>query len=227
MSVVRNELVNSVFREAFAITMYDPDHDTDKLFELRKRYILANKSLTKDEKSVVVRRLSMVYDRNKIRLNKGKKRNCENCRLKCLATLYCEYCVQHYLKEKFSNWTSGNNDIDNLIQECQMKTFSPDMIVEWIPYDNLKNIKYLTKGGFSEIYIGDWKDGNYIEWDSKEQQLKRKGTMSVILKRLKNVKSAGRSWFEEVCNLKVFKRLLLSIGIFIFYYKNCLLLYLG
>ncbi|PKK66195.1 hypothetical protein RhiirC2_785099 [Rhizophagus irregularis] len=28
----------------------------------------------------------------------------------------------------------------------------PSKIVEWIPYSNLENIKYLTKGGFSEIY---------------------------------------------------------------------------
>jgi hypothetical protein len=207
MSMIRHELVNSVYRKAFALTLYNPDRDTDKHYEVRKQFILADESLTKDEKSNVLRRLSMVYDRNKIRFNRGKKRICENCKLKCLATLYCEYCVRNYLKEKFSNWTSGNNDIDNLIRECQMKSFTPYMIVEWIPYDDLHNIKYLTKGGFSEIYVADWLNGNYRAWESEKQQLKRNGVREVILKRLKNVNSANRSWFEEVCNLKVFKRL--------------------
>jgi hypothetical protein len=50
--------------------------------------------------------------------------------------------VRNYLKANFSNWTSGNDDIDNLIQKCQMKTLMPSNIIEWIPY----NIKYLTKG---------------------------------------------------------------------------------
>ena len=36
-------------------------------------------------------------------------------------TLFCEHCVRAYLKNNFSNWKSGNNDIDDLIQKCQMK----------------------------------------------------------------------------------------------------------
>ncbi|POG70194.1 kinase-like domain-containing protein [Rhizophagus irregularis DAOM 181602=DAOM 197198] len=78
-----------------------------------------------------------------------------------------------------------------------METLTPDDIIEWIPYNNLDNIKYLTKGGFSEIYTADWIDGKYEEWDSKEQQLIRYGTYAVILKELKNVENASQSWFEE------------------------------
>ncbi|PKC58648.1 kinase-like protein [Rhizophagus irregularis] len=113
------------------------------------------------------------------------------------ATLYCEFCVQNYLKTNFSNWTSGNVNIDNLIQKCQSETLMPSMIVEWIPYNNLQNVRYLTKGGFSEIYTADWVDGKYEEWDSKKQQLKRFGRHNVILKKLENVESANQSWFEE------------------------------
>jgi hypothetical protein len=108
------------------------------------------------------------------------------------------------LKANFSNWTSGNDDIDSLIQKCQLETLNPATVVEWIPYNNLQNIKYLTEGGCSEIYTADWIDGGYDEWDSKEQQLKRFGKQAVVLKRLQNVGNASKSWLEEVCNL-VFK----------------------
>ena len=87
-----------------------------------------------------------------------------------------------------------------------METLHPSVIVEWIPYENLQNIKYRIKGGCSEIYTADWIGGCYYEWDPKEQQLKRFGTHQVILKRLENVESANQSWFEEVCNLNIFKR---------------------
>src|SRR5581483_9863709 len=96
------------------------------------------------------------YDKDKVRYNKGEKRICKNCNQECLATLYCENCVRNYLKAKFSSWTSGNGSIDNLIQKCQMESLGPDGIVEWIPYNNLQNIKYLTKGGCSEIYTAYW-----------------------------------------------------------------------
>src|ERR1043165_9029656 len=59
-----------------------------------------------------------------------------------------EHKVQNYLKVNFSNWTSGNDNIDNLIKKCQMETLVPELVIEWIPYNNLQNIKYLTEGGW-------------------------------------------------------------------------------
>ncbi|POG81493.1 hypothetical protein GLOIN_2v70204 [Rhizophagus irregularis DAOM 181602=DAOM 197198] len=78
-----------------------------------------------------------------------------------------------------------------------METFQPQRIIEWIPYDDLQNVKYLTKGGCSEIYSAEWIDGGYYEWDSEENQLTRYGDQYVILKELENVKSTNESWFEE------------------------------
>jgi hypothetical protein len=111
---------------------------------------------------------------------------------------------RNYLKENFSNWTSGNYDVDNLIQKCQMKTFAPNKVVEWIPYNNLQNVEYLTKGGYSEIYTAILIDGRYDEWDSKEKQLTRYGDHHVIIKELESVESVNRRWFEEVYNLKYY-----------------------
>jgi hypothetical protein len=198
MDTIRIELVSSVINRAFALTDFNIQNNLEKQYEFRKQIIFADESLTKAEKSKAIDILNKDYDYCKLRSNKGTKRTCENCNQECLATLYCERCVRNYLKAKFSNWTSGNNDVDSLIQKCQMKTLEPCTIIEWIPYSNLRNIKYLTKGGCSEIYTADWIDGYYIEWDSKETQLKRYGTHKVILKSLQNVESANRSWFDEV-----------------------------
>jgi hypothetical protein len=165
--------------------------------------VLADESLTNNEKSSVISSLTTYYDDSKVQSNAGTKRVCEGCKQECLATSFCELCIRNYLKANFSNWTSGNNKIDNLIQECQMRTLAPYKITEWIPYQNLQNIKYLTEGGCSEIYIADWVDGCYNEWDSNKQQLIRYGTLKVALKRLENVGRANRSWFEEVYNLKL------------------------
>ncbi|RGB21653.1 kinase-like domain-containing protein [Rhizophagus diaphanus] len=168
-----------------------------KQFEFRKQFILDDKLLTDDEKTLAIKIINEIYDQNKVLSNSGIKRICENCNQECLATLYCEYCVQNFLKSNFKNWTSGNYDIDNLIQKCQLETLMPSKVIEWISYKNLTDIKYLTKGGFSEIYTARWIDGYYKQWDSKNQQLLRFGTIRVILKRLENVESASQSWYEE------------------------------
>jgi hypothetical protein len=205
MSYSNNQSVNDAINRAKASMDYNICNDIHKQIEFVRQTLLADDSLTENEKSEAIIEITKAYENYKIILNEGTKRTCENCNQECLATLYCEHCVRNYLKAKFSNWTSGNNNIDILIQDCQIRTFKPNQIPEWIPYNNLINIEYLTKGGYSEIYTAKWIDGKYNEWDSKEQQLKRFGSHDVVLKTLENVENANQRWFEEVCNLKYSK----------------------
>ena len=202
MATIRIDFITAAYHRAYALTDTSIYDNLEKRFKFRRQTISDDETLTKDEKSEAIKILNKDFDFYKLVDNEGTKRICENCQYECLATLlYCEHCVRNYLKANFSKWTSGNSDVDNLIQKCQTETISPDKIVEWIPYNNLQNIKYLTKGGCSEIYTANWIDGSYHEWDSKEQQLKRLGAQMVVLKRLENVESASRNWFEEVCDI--------------------------
>ena len=206
MSDIRKGLVTAALNKSIALIDYNIHDDFHKQHEFKQQTILADNSLTNDEKAYAIRELNIVYDRNKVHNNEGTKRICENCSQECLATLYCELCVRNYLKANFPNWTSGNDDIDNLIRECQLETLYPQMVIEWIPYDKLQNIKYLTEGGCSKIYTADWIDGGrYFEWNSKKQQLTREYefeelvVQNVVLKRLENVENANKRWLEEVC----------------------------
>ncbi|RGB21447.1 hypothetical protein C1646_732376 [Rhizophagus diaphanus] len=197
MSTLRYGLIYATNNRANTLTDTNIYNDIHKQFEFQKQTLLADKILTYEEKTEAIKVLTDNYDRDKINFNSGTRRICEHCNQECLATLYCEYCVRNYLQENFPNWTSGNDDIDNLIQKCQMESLGPKDIVEWIPYSNLENVKYLTKGGFSEIYTADWINGDYNEWDFEKKQLKRFGYGEIILKKLENVRSANQSWFEE------------------------------
>ncbi|POG75283.1 kinase-like domain-containing protein [Rhizophagus irregularis DAOM 181602=DAOM 197198] len=176
MSYDENQSVNAAIIRAIALMDYNICNNIHKQFEFVRQTLLDDNSLTENEKYEAKLIYTKVYDSYKIMNNDGSKRICDNCNQECLATLYCELCIRNYLKTKFSNWTSGNVNIDNLIKECQMETLKPNKIMEWIPYNNLKNIKYLTKGGFSEIYTAIWMDG---------------------AQKLENVNNASQSWLEE------------------------------
>ncbi|GES75091.1 kinase-like domain-containing protein [Rhizophagus clarus] len=197
MSYCNNQLINAAINKANKLVNFNIYNDIHKRYEFKKQTILSDESLTEKEKSEAIGLLTKTYDADKIRLNEGTKRICEDCNQKCLATAYCEHCIRNYLKANFSNWTSENDNVNNLIQECQMKVIAPHLIPEWIPYDNFQSIRYLTKGGCSEIYTAIWNDGHFIEWDSKKRQLKRIGNQWIVLKRLKNVENANQSWFQE------------------------------
>jgi hypothetical protein len=198
---IPSQKVLTAFSKAYILTDYTIHNNLNKRHEFRKSVINEDESLTQDEKTEVTAMLSKRYDYDKIIYTEGDKRVCENCKNECLATLYCEHCIRNYLMTKFSEWTSGKNDIDDLIQKCQLESIGPNKIIEWIPYTHLEGMKYLTKGGISEIYLADWIYGHYNKWNSEKQQLERYGREKIVVKRLKNVKSANRSWFEEVCNL--------------------------
>jgi hypothetical protein len=201
MTDLRGEVIWAAYNRADALTDYTIQNTLGKVREFKKQIILADESLTEDEKSEAIKMLNVDYDYFRVLYNiKETTKICENCQNECLETLYCDYCVQNYLKENFSKWTSGNNDIDNLIQKCQMDMYESEKIVEWIPYNNLQNVKRLTQGGRSKIHTATWIGGRYDKWDSKEKQLKRLGNQSVILKGLGNIEGASRSWFEVVYN---------------------------
>ncbi|GES77253.1 kinase-like domain-containing protein [Rhizophagus clarus] len=105
---------------------------------------------------------------------------CEKCDCICYASRF---------KLNFTNWTSGNNHIDKFIQDAQLSTHKDlSKALEWIPYDKLYNVEYISKDGFdNKVYRARWIDGHIDEWNDKQQNWKRKDqNMSVILKRLCN-----------------------------------------
>jgi len=83
---------------------------------------------------------------------------------------WCKSCQIDNLKR--TNWTSGNEEIDNFIQEMQLKMNQHDNIVfEWIPYNQFSDIKEVGRSGFATVYSAIWKDGplkfNYYNGEYK------------------------------------------------------------
>src|SRR5579859_102051 len=129
MADIRKDVVWFAYHRVNSLIDYTICDTIDKRLEFRKKTTLADKYLTNDGKSEVIKLLNKDYDHNNIYYNNGTKRICENCQDEFLAILYCEHCVRNYLKSKFSNWTSGNGDIDNLLQQYQMETLISEKIV--------------------------------------------------------------------------------------------------
>lgn len=51
----------------------------------------------------------------------------------------CKSSQMDYFRKNFTNWTSENKKIDNLIQEIQLKSiWKSDIIFEWISFDQVK-----------------------------------------------------------------------------------------
>ncbi|GBC06552.1 hypothetical protein RclHR1_06900005 [Rhizophagus clarus] len=122
-------------------------------------------------------------------LNIGK---CEKCNNKCNA-LYFQY--------NFDNWTSGNDDIDKLIQNTQLLAhdYSKKTVLEWIPYDRFYNIRYLTENEIDKVYSANWIDGNIDDWNTHNQNWRKNNqNMFVTLKNLSNSASITLKFINEI-----------------------------
>lgn len=115
---------------------------------------------------------------------------------------WCQSCNGKRFQQNFQNWTSGNHDIDELIQRTQLKAKNHKEVIEWIEYDRFENIEYLAKGGFGTTYKATWKDGFIEYWDSENNQWKRKkystGSLPVALKCLHNSQDITDEFLREV-----------------------------
>ena len=98
---------------------------------------------------------------------------CPHCNPPKTVYYWCQNCNSKRFQQDFDKWTSGNKFIDKFIQDTQLKANNLWEVLEWIPYDRLRNVQYLTRGGFSTIYKAIWLDGRIEEWNSKKQKWKR------------------------------------------------------
>lgn len=63
--------------------------------------------------------------------------------------------------------------MNKFIQNAQLKARNYYEVMEWIPYNRLRNIEYLAEGGFSIVYKAILLDGYIKQWDSENKQWMR------------------------------------------------------
>ena len=83
---------------------------------------------------------------------------------------WCKPCISKRFQNDFNNWTSGNDEIDKLIQDAQLNANKFYEAMEWIPYDRFEDVKQIGKGGFGTIHYARWIDGSIYEWDIENKQ---------------------------------------------------------
>src|SRR5436189_54578 len=91
-----------------------------------------------------------------IEYNYFENKYCKQCGNEYSEYKWCKPCQVNHFEKNFTKWTSGNKQIDDLIQEKQLKIHynDTDTVFEWIPYNQLNNIEKIGNS-----YSAVWKNG--------------------------------------------------------------------
>lgn len=122
---------------------------------------------------------------------------CSECNQPNTGEQWCQVCNSQHFKAEFSSWTSNNPTIDSFIQKHQLEATETGKLLEWIPYEQFTDTKYLDQGGFSKVYKAEWSAGNIHHWDSKNKEWAREKDGKKIQKLEKEKKTLE----EKVNNL--------------------------
>ncbi|RHZ83980.1 hypothetical protein Glove_86g132 [Diversispora epigaea] len=121
---------------------------------------------------------------------------CTDCQQDNTGPQWCNTCNSIRFQREFNKWTSEDAEIDEFIQQTQLKATKYEEVIEWIPFDRFNNIKYLDKGGFGKVFRAAWSDGYIISWDSQRKIWKR-SQRDVCLKSLNTLKKKG-GFLQEI-----------------------------
>ena len=134
-------------------------------------------------------------------LQSKHEKYCNKCYEKYTNTDYkwCKPCQMNYSKSNFTSWTSGNEKVDDFIQKKQLEiSHYSDVVFEWIPYNQLNNIKEISKNDLFKIYSAIWKDGPLFYDYISRKELIRKLNKKVALKCLCGSQNTINEFLDEV-----------------------------
>ena len=124
---------------------------------------------------------------------------CKECKQPNTGFLWCQSCNVQHFQQNFKNWTSKNCDIDEYIQNSQLKAKCYEEVLEWVEYDKFENVEYLAES----VYKAIWKDGYIYCLDSGNNQWERykeyyKKGQPVALKYLYDSQNITAEFLKEV-----------------------------
>nr|CAG8494189.1 3695_t:CDS:2 [Entrophospora candida] len=109
-------------------------------------------------------------------------------------------CVKSHITDEFPNWSSGNQIIDNFIQGIQLSATEWEHYLEWIPYEKLVDVHYLTKGGFGKVYSAVWPEGPKVRDEYNVEFFCREENHPVALKTISHLGPTVEGFFSEINN---------------------------
>lgn len=188
-----------------------PESTFQKIFSIKKLCIcgksdiiddqLVGEPFSGDNSAVEVQAVASNSDISFYDRIKSTSNRCAICNMECTTLFYCQPCNARKFQSRFKDWTSGIEKLDEFIQKSQVEAKKHSEIIEFIPYENFRDVRYEIDGGFGCLYSATWKPGpieTFMEWNGQQKDWKRKKSELVALKRFKISQTVSDEFIKAV-----------------------------
>lgn len=128
--------------------------------------------------------------------------SCAACGGEMSSRNWCPTCHSRLLLEENKGWTSGDVDLDNFIKKTIIDAKRSYDYLEWIPFENFKDIKEIGQGGFATAYLATRTNclEGHFEWDKKLNKYVRNTwhDYQVALKAFHNKPDISKTFLNEI-----------------------------
>ena len=144
LSKDRKLFVMKAYNEMFSnAAINTSDKENQKIYFLQ--LVKGNKELSEIEKQWCRERFIYLFELENAVYKRDEPKECKKCQTTRYSDRYCEWCISLHLQSLFNTWTSGNEIIDDFIHQCQILSSLPNYILEWFPFEEFEDVKYLSK----------------------------------------------------------------------------------
>ncbi|KAG9307843.1 hypothetical protein G9A89_023408 [Geosiphon pyriformis] len=143
---------------------------------------------------------------------------CGDCYQPKTGDAWCQPCNARRLAASFSNWSSGNREIDKFIQHTQLTALNQNDIIQWIDFHRLDGIQILGCGGYGTVYKAIWTLNRSSDLLTIQNRSQRNSfRIEVALKPLFNVTDKDEELIHETSliieSIKVHARAFQCLGV--------------
>ena len=140
LSEDKKSFVRKVYSEMYNNAMANThNRESKKIYFLQ--LVERNEELSEIEKQWCREKIIYGFELHNAKNKSGKPRGCDNCKAIRYSDRFCEWCISLRLQSLFNTWTSENEIIDDFIRKCQIQSSLPHRTLEWIPFEEFKNIE--------------------------------------------------------------------------------------
>ncbi|CAG8508552.1 4982_t:CDS:2 [Diversispora eburnea] len=90
-----------------------------------------------------------------------------DCKNSILSIGECSLCTKEHFIQEFKTWSSGNANIDKILQESQAN--NDYYKLQYLSYDNFQNIEHIADGVHGSVYSAELENGIKRKWNFIKQ----------------------------------------------------------